>query len=106
MLRLKKLAQDKIMKNTKQDYSTNWRRGFHNIYTHLRWLNRFSKINTYALYRYLLMNFRIKFHIGSCKSSRRPSLSTKIIHYIRAYCNISLHKPSKEEDIFVDRLTQ
>jgi hypothetical protein len=31
------------------EYATNWRRAFHNIYTHLRWLNAYAKINQIAL---------------------------------------------------------
>ena len=31
------------------DYATNWRRAFTNLYTHLKWLNAYAKINNIAL---------------------------------------------------------
>jgi hypothetical protein len=31
------------------EYATNWRRAFTNLYTHLKWLNAYAKINNIAL---------------------------------------------------------
>jgi len=31
------------------EYATNWRRAFTNLYSHLKWLNAYAKINTIAL---------------------------------------------------------
>jgi hypothetical protein len=31
------------------EYATNWSRAFNDIYTHLKWLNAFAKINNIAL---------------------------------------------------------
>ena len=35
------------------EYATNWRRAFTNLYTHLKWLNAFAKINYIAAFKYL-----------------------------------------------------
>lgn len=33
------------------EYATNWRRAFTNLYTHLKWLNAYAKINYIALFK-------------------------------------------------------
>lgn len=33
------------------EYATNWRRAFTNLYTHLKWLNAYAKINYIGLYK-------------------------------------------------------
>lgn len=33
------------------EYATNWRRAFTNLYTHLKWLNAYAKINYVALFK-------------------------------------------------------
>jgi hypothetical protein len=30
------------------EFATNWRRAFHNIYVHIKWLNAYGKINYIA----------------------------------------------------------
>ena len=46
----KKVEGQKITKvKDELEYATNWRRAFTNLYTHLKWLNAYSKINNIAL---------------------------------------------------------
>jgi len=33
------------------EYATNWRRAFHQIFTHLKWLNAYAKINYIAAFK-------------------------------------------------------
>ncbi len=33
------------------EYATNWRRAFTNLYTHLKWLNAYAKINYIAAFK-------------------------------------------------------
>lgn len=33
------------------EYATNWRRPFTDLYTQLKWLNAYAKINTIALFK-------------------------------------------------------
>lgn len=33
------------------EYATNWRRSFTNLYTNLKWLNAYAKINYIALFK-------------------------------------------------------
>ena len=46
-----KEIQSKTHKKAKDEleYATNWQRAFHGVFTHLKWLNAFAKINNIAL---------------------------------------------------------
>ena len=49
------------------EYATNWRRAFNRIFTHLKWLNSFAKINYIAaitvLNKFMRTHFLVKDNI-------------------------------------------
>jgi hypothetical protein len=45
------------------EYATNWRRAFNRIFTHLKWLNSFAKINYIAAVTILDKFMRVYFRV-------------------------------------------
>lgn len=61
--KMKKTHKSQMNAKDELEYATNWRRAFNQIFTHLKWLNAFAKINYIAAYKILKKGMKTFFQV-------------------------------------------